>query len=147
MRISDWSSDVCSSDLPVLNVEVENFAGTGPYSGFNGTETTVSINQRLDLAGRRRARMTLAEAELRAEEYRLAIAHADLARQVRIQFAIGIAARDNLTLAQENEARARELWRIAREIVDTGKEQPLRGIDRKSGGVGQRWAVRGVRGG
>src|SRR3546814_18445218 len=111
MRISDWSSDVCSSDLsvrtgplptvltlaqaleeaqarspvlaaaradveaargrlrqagfrfnPVLNVEVENFAGTGPYSGFNGTETTVSINQRLDLAGRRRARMTLADA-------------------------------------------------------------------------------------
>src|SRR3546814_5718142 len=53
---------------PVLNVEVENFAGTGPYSGFNGTETTVSINQRLDLAGRRRARMTLAEAELRAAE-------------------------------------------------------------------------------
>src|SRR3546814_4449114 len=27
---------------PVLNVEVENFAGTGPYTGFNGTETTVS---------------------------------------------------------------------------------------------------------
>ncbi|SCW88965.1 outer membrane protein, cobalt-zinc-cadmium efflux system [Sphingobium faniae] len=113
---------------PVLNVEVENFAGTGPYSGFNGTETTVSINQRLDLAGRRRARMTLAEAELRAEEYRLAIARADLARQVRIQFALGIAARDNLTLAQENEVRARELSRIARELVDTGKEPPLRGL-------------------
>src|SRR3546814_18319301 len=72
--------------------------------------------------------MTLAEAELRAEEYRLAIAHADLARQVRIQFALGIAARDNLTLAQENEARARELSRIARELVATGKEPPLRGL-------------------
>src|SRR3546814_17195593 len=33
-----------------------------------------------------------------------------------------------LTLAQENEARARELSRIARELVDTGKEPPLRGL-------------------
>src|SRR3546814_13778981 len=75
MRISDWSSDVCSSDL--------NFAGTGPYSGFNGTETTVSVNQRLDLGGRRKARMTLAEAELAAQEYRFAISRADLDQQVR----------------------------------------------------------------
>src|SRR3546814_11264613 len=66
---------------PVLNVEVENFAGTGHYSGFNGTETTVSLNQRLDLAGRWRARMPLAEVDLRAEEYRLAIAHADRERR------------------------------------------------------------------
>src|SRR3546814_14777712 len=75
MRISDWSSDVCSSDLaeveaargrqrqagyrynPTLNVDVENFSGTGPYSGFNGLETTVSVNQRIDVGGRRRARM------------------------------------------------------------------------------------------
>jgi outer membrane protein, heavy metal efflux system len=113
---------------PTLNVEVENFAGTGPYSGFNGTETTVSVNQRLDIGGRRRARMTLAEAQLAAQEYRFAIARAELGRQVRDLFAFGIAARDNLALARENEGRARELSRIARELVDAGKEPPLRGM-------------------
>lgn len=113
---------------PILNVEVENFAGTGPYSGFNGTETTVSVNQRLDIGGRRRARMTLAEAELAAQEYRFAIARAELGQQVRNLFALGIAARDNLALARENEDRARELSRIARELVDVGKEPPLRGL-------------------
>ena len=113
---------------PVLNVEVENFAGTGPYSGFNGTETTVSVNQRLDIGGRRKARMTLAEAELAAQEYRFAIARADLGRQVRNLFALGIAARDNLALARENEERARELARVARELVDVGQEPPLRGL-------------------
>src|SRR3546814_10623254 len=41
---------------PTLNVDVENFSGTGPYSGFNGLETTVSVNQRIDVGGRRRAR-------------------------------------------------------------------------------------------
>lgn len=86
---------------PDLNVEVENFAGTGPYSGFNGTETTVSVNQRLDLGGRRKARMTLAEVELVAQEYRFAIARAELAQQVRNLFAFGIAARDNLTLERD----------------------------------------------
>lgn len=113
---------------PILSVEVENFAGTGPYAGFNGTETTASVNQRLDLGGRRRARMTLAEAELAAQEYRFAIARAELGQQVRNLFAFGVAARDNLALARENEARARELSRIARELVDAGKEPPLRGM-------------------
>ena len=113
---------------PVLSVDVENFAGTGPYSGFNGTETTVSVNQRLDIGGRRRARMTLAEAELAAQEYRFAIARAELGQQVRNLFAFGVAARDNLALARENEMRARELSRIARELVEAGKEPPLRGL-------------------
>ncbi|MCP9223865.1 TolC family protein [Erythrobacter sp. LQ02-29] len=113
---------------PSLNVDVENFAGTGPYSGFNGTETTVSVNQRLDLGGRRRARMTLAEAQLAVQEYRFAITRADLGLQVRHLFALGVAARDNLALARENEARAREVSRVARALVDAGKEPPLRGL-------------------
>ncbi|WP_229668383.1 TolC family protein [Stakelama pacifica] len=113
---------------PVLNVEVENFAGTGPYTGFNGTETTVSVNQRLDIGGRRKARMTLGEAELAAQEYRFAIARANLGQQVRNLFALGVAARDNLALARENEARAREVSRVARALVEAGKEPPLRGL-------------------
>src|SRR3546814_8825410 len=56
---------------PILNVDVENFAGTGPYSGLNGLESTVSVNQRLDIGGRRRERMTLADAEFLAAQYRL----------------------------------------------------------------------------
>ena len=111
---------------PTLNVDVENFSGTGPYSGFRGLETTVSVNQRLDFGGRRRARMTLADAELLAARYRLEIARADLAFDVRNQFAAGIAARDNLALARENEVRARELVRVAQAMVDTGNEPPLR---------------------
>lgn len=111
---------------PTLNVDVENFAGTGPYSGFNGLETTVSVNQRIDVGGRRRARMTLADAELMAAQYRLEIARADLAFDVRNQFATAIAARDSLALARENEARARELVRVAQAMVDTGNEPPLR---------------------
>src|SRR3546814_13985938 len=72
--------------------------------------------------------MTLAEAQLAAQEYRFAIARAELGQQVRSLFAFGIAVRDTLALARENEERARELSRIARELVESGKEPPLRGL-------------------
>src|SRR3546814_20807655 len=73
MRISDGSSDVCSSDL------------------------------------------------LAAQEYRFAIASANLGQQVRNLFALGVAARDNLELARDTEIRARKQSRVARELVDAGK--------------------------
>lgn len=117
---------------PELSVDVENFAGTGPFSGLSGTETTVSINQRLDLGGRRRARVSAAEARLAAKELRLAIAEADLAQAVREQFATAVAARERLRVAQDNEERARELARIAGVLVDAGREPPLRGIRARS---------------
>lgn len=129
---------------PVLNVEIENFAGTGAYSGFNGLETTVSINQQLDLAGRRRARVTLADAEFLAAHYRLKIARANLAVDVRHQFAAVSAARDSLVLARENEARARELVRIAQTMVDTGNEPPLRAFRANAALVQAKAELRGA---
>lgn len=117
---------------PELSVEVENFAGTGELSGFRGTESTVAVNQRLDLGGRRQARVGVARAELAAAQLRLAIARADLAQQVREQFARAVTARERLRLARENEERARELARIAGVLVDAGREPPLRGLRARS---------------
>ena len=117
---------------PELSVEVENFAGTGEYNGARGLETTVAINQRLDLGGRRRARVGVARAELAAAEIRLAIARADLAQQVREQFARAITTRERLRLAQDNERRARELARIAGQLVDAGRDPPLRAMRARS---------------
>jgi len=117
---------------PELSVELENFAGSGELSGFRSTETTVSVNQRLDLGGRRGARMGAARAELAAAELRLAIARADLAQQVRERFARALAAQERVRLAEENEARARELARVAGLLVETGREPPLRALRARS---------------
>lgn len=117
---------------PELSVEVENFGGTGELAGLRRTESTVALNQRLDLGGRRQARVGVARAELAAEQLRLAIARADLAEAVREQFARAVAAKERLQLAQENDARARELARIAGELVDAGREPPLRALRARS---------------
>lgn len=117
---------------PELSVEVENFAGTGDLSGLRGTETTVALNQRLDLSGRRRARVAVAQAELAAQQLRLDIARADLAQAVRQQFATAVTARERLRLAEANEQRARELARVTNILVEAGREPPLRALRARS---------------
>lgn len=117
---------------PELSVEVENFAGTGELRGLRSTETTVALNQRLDLSGRRSARVSAAQAQLNVQRLRLAIVRADLAQSVREQFARAIAAREKLAQATENEARARELARVAGILVEAGRDPPLRGLRARS---------------
>lgn len=113
---------------PELSVQAENFLGTGAYSRFRGTELTVSINQRLDLGGRRSARRAGAQAGLVAAELRLFAARADLAQSVRQQFAAAVATREQLRIARDVETRALELARVAGILVDAGREPPLRAI-------------------
>lgn len=117
---------------PELSVEVENFAGTGELRGLRSTETTVAVNQRLDLGSRRSARVNAARAELEVQKLKLAIARADLAQAVREQFARAVAAREKLSQATENEARARELARVAGILVDAGRDPPLRALRARS---------------
>lgn len=117
---------------PELSVEIENFAGTGELSGLRRTESTVALNQRLDLGGRRQARVGVARAEFEVQRIRLAMARADLAQAVREQFARAVAARERLQLATENDERARELARVAGILVDAGREPPLRALRARS---------------
>jgi cobalt-zinc-cadmium efflux system outer membrane protein len=49
---------------PTAEVEVENFAGTGPYRGFDGAEVTALVEQPIELGGKRRARVAVARAEI-----------------------------------------------------------------------------------
>jgi cobalt-zinc-cadmium efflux system outer membrane protein len=49
---------------PTAEFELENFAGTGPYRGFDGTEVTALIEQPIELGGKRRARVAVARAEI-----------------------------------------------------------------------------------
>lgn len=129
---------------PELSVDVENFAGTGPYSGINGVETTVSVSQRLDLGGRRSSRVGAARAALGAQELRLRIARAELDQSVRLQFATAAATRDRLALAVSNKARAGELARVANELVAAGREPPLRAFRARANAAQAEAALRGA---
>ena len=117
---------------PELSVEVENFAGTGALKGLQSTEITAAVNQRLDLGGRRTARVEVARAEVRVQQLRLAIARADLARSVREQFARAISAHERLEQAEDNVTWARELARVTGVLVEAGRDPPLRALRARS---------------
>ena len=117
---------------PELSLEVENVAGTGELRGINRMETTLAVNQRLDISGRRTARVEAARANVAVQRLRLAIARADLAQSVREQFARAIAARQRLDQAEDNLIWAKELARVASVLVEAGREPPLRSIRARS---------------
>jgi outer membrane protein, heavy metal efflux system len=117
---------------PELSFEVENFAGTGELRGLRSTEATLAVNQRLDLGGRRSARVSAAQAELAVQQLRLAIARADLSQHVREQFARALTTRERLDQATENVERARRFARVAQILVDAGRDPPLRALRARS---------------
>lgn len=93
---------------PSVGVEVENFAGTGPYRGFRSPETTLYLQQMVELGGKRDARTGVANSELGATKARGAQRVLDLLKEVEIAWVdVGIAtaqarvAEDRLAIAQQ----------------------------------------------
>lgn len=115
-----------ASPNPELSLEVENFAGTGVFQGFRSTETTIAVNQRIELGGKRSARVAVASAERDFAFLSLRRAEADVALDIRIAHAELRAAEDRAVLARSNVAQARELARTAKLLVEAGRDPPLR---------------------
>lgn len=113
---------------PELALEVENFAGTGGFSGVDDAESTLSVGQRFELGGKRPARERAAQAEVDAARLRLAVARADLEQQVRDAYAEAWADSRRVELARDQFLRADNLQTIATELVDAGREPPLRAL-------------------
>lgn len=111
---------------PEIGVTVENFGGTGPYRNFRTSETSLELSQRLELGGKRSARVAVAKAERDFALLAFARAQFDLARDVRVAHAELKAAEDRAVLARDNVGRAQELARTAGLLVEAGRDPPLR---------------------
>lgn len=113
---------------PELGLEIENFSGTGAFSGIEEAESTLSVGQTFELGGKRPARERAARAEIDAARLRLAVARADLEQQVRDAYAEAWADGRRVELARDQFLRADNLQTIAAELVDAGREPPLRAL-------------------
>ena len=111
---------------PEVSLEVENIGGTGVFSGFQSSEATLSAGLPIELGGKRGARLDAARADLAVVRLREQLALADIALAVRQRYVAAVAAQARVDLAQDVLDRSRELARIATELVDAGREPPLR---------------------
>jgi cobalt-zinc-cadmium efflux system outer membrane protein len=89
---------------PTLEIESENVLGSGPYSGFDAAENTVSLGQDWQLGGQRRAAIRSATAAEQAAELGVQVARVELRRDVTKAFAAAIAA-DRLAEIARDRAR------------------------------------------
>lgn len=113
---------------PSVGWEAENVQGTGPYKGFGAAESTLSINQPLELFGQRSARIGAARAEaavanLRSEQMRWQA----IARLAQI-YAQAEAAARRYDLAAEALALTEQDARAVSLLVAEGREPALREV-------------------
>ena len=113
---------------PTVSLDVENFGGDGPFRGGDNAETTASVEQTIELGGKRQARRALGQAGMEAATARVAEIKAGFVFDLAEAYANAEAADVRLHLAREARDLAEEDARIANALVSAGKEPELRAL-------------------
>lgn len=117
---------------PTLAYEVENFSGTGPFSGRAAAESTVSVEQLIELGGKRGARVSAARAQVEAARTGALRSNADFAFDLAQAYAAAEAADRREQLAEEALGIAEDDSRIAAALMRAGKEADVRGVQARA---------------
>lgn len=130
---------------PTVGMEIENFSGSGVYSGANNAETTFSLSQPLEVGGKRGARVAAGRAALDAARARLVQSKADFAFALADAYAQAEAAERRVALAEEAVTLSDETLRASRALVDAGKEAELRTLQAQAALTGARASLEEAR--
>jgi cobalt-zinc-cadmium efflux system outer membrane protein len=117
---------------PTAALEAENAFGSGPFSGYDNAETTLSLTQDLELWGRRGARVNVARAEAGTAALRRDQAVIDAVGRLALAYAEAEAAERRFALAEEALGLTIADARAALVLVEEGREPLLRGIQAES---------------
>jgi len=110
---------------PEIVVEAENFAGSGAFRRFEGTETTIQLSQLIELAGKpsKKRRVAALERDLAGWDYETK--RLDILTNVTKAFIDVLAAQDSLALNQDLIRLAEEIYYSVSEQVKVGKVSPV----------------------
>ena len=110
---------------PVVQGQVENVVGSGPYRGVRSAETTVGFAIPIELGGKRGARVAVANAQLSRAEIQAAIIAADVRLQVTQLYVEAVAADRRVATARDQARIASDALQAARIRVQAGRASPL----------------------
>lgn len=110
---------------PELSIEADNIYGDGPYKGTDGAELTYGVSQLVELPGKRSSRVRVAEAENQKSHYDRDAARLDLIRDVTIAYAVMAAAQQEVSILEEEQRLATEVYEGVSAKVEAGKEPPI----------------------
>jgi cobalt-zinc-cadmium efflux system outer membrane protein len=109
---------------PGIEFEIENFGGSGEFSGFNGSEITLSVGQLIELAGKREKRTRAAAfgSDLAAWNYEAQ--KLDLLTETVRRYVKMIGDQEQILLNQELVAVSEKLLQSVNRLVQAGKISP-----------------------
>lgn len=110
---------------PELEIEVEEFGGSGERSRFDSSETTVQIGQLVELAGKRSKRTRLAAFEKETAELDYRAERLDIVNETVKAFIDILAAQEQLTLAEELMRLSEQAHLAVVQKVEAGKNAPI----------------------
>lgn len=126
-----YSWDVRSADAkrlqaslrpnPEFSVAVEDFLGTGVYSGGRQAQTTLRLSQLIELGGKRSARMDVAAMFRGRAEADYDLKRVEVLSDVAEKFLHVVADQQELDLARDTVKLAEDSLRAARRRVQAGK--------------------------
>lgn len=107
---------------PALNVELENFGGTGRVATFEESEMSLGVSQRIERGGKLSARVEFAIAEKALlETERERIEHA-VVYDARVAFVDLVAAQYSLTMTEAQLKVAEDIERLASRRVSSARD-------------------------
>ena len=110
---------------PELEVEIEDFGGSGDFSGFGASETTIALGQTIVLAGKVSKRVAVSRFERDLAGWDYEAARVEALTFVATDFVETVADQDRLALAQDIEALAHRIFSMIDERVQAGKISPV----------------------
>lgn len=110
---------------PTIGAEIENFTGTGPYTGLDRTELTLSYAQQFERGNKRGLRTRLAREEAGISEAEWHVRRLDLIHAAERAFIDAAAAKATLEKRRAQLAILRDIEALIRERVQAGKDSDL----------------------
>ena len=113
---------------PTLSVEIEDFAGSGQFRGFESSQTTLLLRQLIELGGKRAARLDLATAARDLASWDYEVRRIDVLVRTASAFVDVLAAQERHRLADEALELARSMQRVASLRLRAGIASPAEEI-------------------
>lgn len=97
-----------------LELEVENFAGSGGNQGLDAAETTLALSSMIELGGKRQARLSYADARINQVEWEQQATTLDVLGALTEVYIEGLATQANIQLAEESLALSQSLLKTVK---------------------------------
>jgi cobalt-zinc-cadmium efflux system outer membrane protein len=105
---------------PEMAIQLEDFLGTGPMSGFSNGQTTLSLRQTLELGGKRDARTNVAGATLSSQQAAYESRRITILAETLVRFIHVVADQHRLATATRAKELAQRGFTFASQRVRSG---------------------------